>query len=68
MVDQYKIGEEFQLNGIKLRCEKAHNNCKGCFFQKDQSCLNKGIDEKLGFCSKIFRYDNTHVIFVKVEE
>lgn len=66
MVDQYKIGEEFHLNGIKLRCVKAHDNCKGCFFEKDESCLYKEIYEELGFCSKIFRYDNTRVIFVKV--
>jgi hypothetical protein len=68
MIQEYKIGEVFQINGLTLRCEKAHKKCKGCFFIRNKECLIRHINESLGFCSGIFRSDQNDVVFVKVED
>ncbi len=44
MIQEYKIGEVFQINGLTLRCEKAHKKCKGCFFIRNKECLIRHME------------------------
>lgn len=65
---EYKIGETFDLDGIKLKVKKANDKsnhrCKGCYLNNLYfDCLN----HTAGSCSSLFRTDKTNVIFKKVK-
>jgi len=41
---KYEIGDEFELDGVKLRCEeRIEDSCKSCYGQR-----NRCMDLKLG--------------------
>lgn len=65
---EHKIGEIFNLNGVKLKVEKTDNKsnrrCQGCYLNtRDFECLAN----KAGACDSKFRIDKTDVIFKKVK-
>lgn len=64
-----KIGEVFQLNGVKLKVEKAkykgNKSCIGCFLY-NKECFDDVVFT--GRCDAKGREDKTDVIFVEVED
>lgn len=63
------IGEVFELDGVKLRVDKAESWCEGCCLSDidiDIKCANSRSIR--GDCSGVYRSDNTDVIFTEVEE
>lgn len=61
-----KIGEIFELDGVKLRVDIGTGDCSGCFFYKGLDCFDcLFIDVK---CCKCVRADETDVIFTEVKE
>lgn len=62
---EHKVGETFDLDGVKLKVEKANNDpCEGCYFKNLYfACLSN----KMGFCSSSMRTDNTSVIFKEIK-
>ena len=62
---EYKVGEEFEFNGVRLRCEISIGFCIGCY-----GFENGGIERcnaKMGFCESM-RTDCNAVIFVEVQD
>lgn len=63
-----KIGEEFTLDGIKLKVQgNGFGACKGCYFFKNRNSCHKDISIA-GSCFKSHRSDKMDVIFIKVKE
>ena len=61
-----KIGETFEFEGHKLKVvDKDSYGCDGCFFL-NRECSS--IKDVRGFCSKEYRTDNKHVIFVEAKD
>ena len=60
-----KIGEVFELDGVKLRVEKGEYLCDGCSLF-DIECIN--LRSIRGDCNKVHRKDKTDVIFTEVKE
>ncbi len=58
---EYKIGEEFEFEGVKLRCDKSTNICSGCVFWSKMDC------DTAPDCMSQTRNDDTSVIFVEVQ-
>lgn len=59
-----EIGEVFELEGKKLKVEKAQpGSCTGCSLL-NQTCLDKR--SVTGECVDDFREDNTDVIFKEI--
>ena len=60
-----KIGEVFELDGVKLRVEKTPTTleCFGCFFEKNEFYICRKYK-----CFPEERLDKTDVIFTKVKE
>lgn len=66
-----KIGEVFELDGVKLRVEEAVDAgtpCDFCFLSNKWDWLCGIYDTKEGSCCKEDRLDNTDVIFTEVKE
>ena len=65
---EYKVGEEFEFEGVRLRVEKCNTflSCEDCFFIKYR--IRCYLMEDVGFCNKSNRTDGVNVKFVKVEE
>ena len=62
-----KIGEVFELDGVKLRVDEAELGCRGCYlFDIDIECTD--LRNIRGDCSEVHRTDNTDVIFTEVKE
>lgn len=68
---EYSIGEEFEYEGVRLKCVKDVSEipCNGCYFDVEEFPCFCRIDfperiECLGFKRK----DKTDVVFVEVEE
>lgn len=62
---EYKIGETFDYNGIKLIVTTDSNsNCNGCYFDENRKCV---IDDSIGECLKSFRKDKTDIIFKEIK-
>ena len=62
-----KIGEVFELDGVKLRVEKDKiRSCDGCFFDDSFSSCQGSIFIR-GFCVHANRLDAQNVIFTKVK-
>lgn len=62
---EYKIGETFDYNGIKLMVTTNSNgDCNGCYFDKNRECV---INDSMGDCLKFFREDRQDVIFKQVK-
>ena len=60
---EYKIGEVFELDGVKLKVEREVLGCDGCYFSVD-NCLNVERDS----CTDLFRTDAQNIIFTEVKE
>ena len=61
-----KIGETFEFEGHKLKVvDKDSYGCGGCFFLNRECSLIKDV---IGFCSKEYRTDEKHVIFVEAKD
>lgn len=66
-----KVGEVFDFNGVKLQVKDIGNKacCDGCCFDKpEHKCFDAHISGRIGVCSRLFRSDGKHVIFVKVKD
>ena len=62
-----KIGEVFELDGVKLRVEKAEALCIGCYLLgADIECTD--LRSIRGDCNIEHRIDKTDVIFTEVKE
>lgn len=62
-----KIGEVFELDGVKLRVEKAESWCEGCYlFDIDMKCTD--LRNIRGDCNVEHRIDKTDVVFTEVKE
>ena len=65
-----KVGEVFDFKEIKLQVKDIGNKacCDGCYFdESEHKCFDAHISGRIGVCSRLFRSDGKHVIFVKVE-
>lgn len=60
-----KVGEIFDVDGVKLKVAKEINMCDGCFFRYNFKCRKS--TQKIGECQSASRSDGG-VIFVKVED
>lgn len=60
--EERRIGDEFEVNGVRLRVEKATSACAGCFLQHDHDC-----DAVMGKCCDSDREDGNDVVAVPVE-
>ena len=56
-----QIGEEFEVNGVRLRVEEAKSMCESCFLCHSQDCKRA-----LGECTYCDRTDGKDVIAVPV--
>ena len=56
-----QIGEEFEVNGIRLCVEEAKSLCVGCFLWHDYDCI-----KTMGECMARYRSDDKDVIAVPV--
>ena len=56
-----QIGEEFEVNGVRLRVEEAKCICEGCFFRHSYDCM-----KTMGECTDLHRSDGKDVIAVPV--
>lgn len=65
---EFKIGETFQYENVKLKVEKAKDLCSGCYFIENGLDCTGEIEKTIGDCTLIGRKDGQEVIFVKVEE
>ena len=62
-----KIGDVFELDGVKLRVEKAESWCEGCYLSDIyMECTD--LRNIRGDCSEVHRTDNTDVVFTEVKE
>ena len=62
-----KIGEVFELDGVKLRVEKGEMySCVGCYFNDFASCQDSILVR--GYCVDDNRRDQQNVIFTEVKE
>lgn len=62
---EYKIGETFDYNGIKLIVTtNSNDDCNGCYFDENRKCA---IDDSMGECLKFFRKDKKDVIFKQIK-
>lgn len=62
-----KIGEVFELDGVKLRVEEAGPWCSGCYlFCIDIKCTD--LRRIRGNCSIEDRIDEKDVVFTEVKE
>ena len=60
-----KIGEVFELDGVKLRVEESEPWCGGCYLF-DIECAD--LRNIRGDCNIEHRTDKTDVIFTEVKE
>lgn len=60
-----KIGEVFELDGVKLRVEEGSSLCYGCCLF-DIECIN--LRSIRGNCCGVDRTDKTDVVFTEVKE
>lgn len=58
-----KIGEVFELDGVKLRVEMEVSGCDGCYLDGTE-CFNVRRDR----CTVMSRLDKQNVIFTEVKE
>lgn len=62
---EFKIGEEFQLGLLRLKCVKAddtYKQCDQCFLGECWQC-----SDIAGDCMSSIREDKQNVVFVKVD-
>ena len=65
-----KVGEVFDFNGVKLQVKDTGQkvSCDGCYFDEPKyKCFDAHISGRIGVCSRLFRSDGKHVIFVEVQ-
>lgn len=63
-MEDYKLGEEFQVGRVKLKCVLG-KGCKGCHFEPFYHCAN--VTKLItGACEKKKRKDIMDVIFRKI--
>ena len=60
---EYKIGEEFDFEGVRIRCEESYGGlCNKCYaFEPTVKPCN------IGECVSDKRFDDNNVIFVEVQ-
>lgn len=59
---EYKIGENFDFNGVTLQVVKDTKDCKGCYFDTKKEYCKKPFTFTCE-CSDYMRDDCTNVIF-----
>ena len=60
---EHKIGEIFEVNGVKLKCVVKHNDCcLDCYF------CDKGLQCMQQKCSSSNRKDSINVMFIQIKE
>ena len=60
---EHKIGEIFEVNGVKLKCVVKHNDCcLDCYF------CDKGLQCMQQNCSSSSRKDSINVMFIQIKE
>lgn len=64
----YKIGEEFQVGLVRLKCVESNKNgsCNGCFFEDNIDCTL--LTTKMTGACNSSRPDGKDVVFATVEE
>ena len=65
-----KVGEVFDFKGVMLQVKDIGDKacCDGCYFDEPKyKCIDAHILGRIGVCSRLFRSDGKHVIFVEVE-
>lgn len=63
---EFKIGEEFQLGLLRLKCIKTddtYKQCDQCFLGECWQC-----SDIAGDCMSSIREDKQNVVFVKVDD
>jgi hypothetical protein len=66
---EYKIGEEFEFNGVNLRCDKSYDGlCCGCYIYEKLDSLTIRCQRDIGICCDGDRSDEVDVIFVEVTD
>lgn len=64
-MEEYKIGETFNYNGIKLIVTTNSNgDCNDCYFNENRKCMT---DNSMGECYKTLRKDRKNVIFKEIK-
>lgn len=63
---EHKIGEVFELNGVRLRVDNEVSECKGCYFI--DACLDTRNLDLVGHCVSDYRLDKENIIFTEVKE
>ena len=64
------VGEVFGFNDVKLQVKDIGDKacCDGCYFDEPEyKCFDAHISGRIGVCSRLFRSDGKHVIFVEVQ-
>ena len=60
---EHKIGEIFEVDGVKLKCVVKHNDyCLDCYF------CDKGLQCMQQNCSSSNRKDSINVMFIQIKE
>ena len=60
-----KIGEVFEIDGVKLQVEEGSIGCVGCYFDKDKECFDHW--DITGECHWSARENKKGVIFKEVK-
>jgi hypothetical protein len=65
-----KIGEVFEVDGVKVKCVPAnsHGLCWGCYGYEKGIGYCDEEDEKIGLCKSLSRSDRTSVFFVPYDD
>lgn len=64
---EFKVGEVFQFGIHKLKVELSKGYCTHCFLN-DICDRMEQCNELVGECCGEYRKDESHVIFVKVDD
>lgn len=64
-MSEYKVGEEFNYDNIRLHVEKRPMfNCENCYFKTyGEGCIY--VQNRVGSCTGLGREDDAYVKFVK---
>lgn len=68
-MEEIKIGEEFQVGRVKLKCVEDYENkgCENCFFNEIAGFPCSFLSKQGIECDGEYRKDHTQVVFVEVK-
>lgn len=64
----FKVGEEFQVGLIRMKCVECDQSCNGCFFYNIDNPSIRCHTHIIGECTAGKRQDRKSVKFIKVDE